>query len=136
MNYYNEFQSLTEEQQDSINQYIIDKTPEFISELGELGEFVNVLDIANHGCASGSYLPAVIYYDAYKHVFLNHYHEPMLNYIKQSGFELEDFNLNKGIKELACYICCLVVELFAQNLLIELENMIEQYVEDNNNNEE
>lgn len=84
---------------------------------------MTVASICNGGCASGSYMPAVTYYQALR--TMSDYGDEVLQYIEQMAELPNPFETFEEISwsGMACYFLSMAVELWAGDIMAQLENL-------------
>jgi len=87
----------------------------------QLGDTYNIADIAEHGCVSGLYMPAVEYATA--RATMGEHGDAVIEYIESI---VGDVELGKHDSWSALCVKCLsmAVELWCQSQLVELDNAI------------
>ena len=91
----------------------------------------SIRDICRGGCASGSYMPAVTYYDALR--TMSEHGDEVLSYIwEQLGEVPASTDDDSGLSwsRLACHYLSLAVELWASSIECELDDADEHEVEE------
>ena len=102
-----------------IAEYLEDNQPEWITE--QL-DYHQVEDIATYGCASGSYMPAVTYYQALQ--TMNEHGDEVLDYLNNyHGDELPDPPSDSSWGGIAVHYLSLAVECWCHSALCEMEGL-------------
>ncbi len=82
---------------------------------------MTVASICNGGCASGSYMPAVIYYRAID--TMSEYGDDVLQYIDDALGELPRIPNGESWGGMACLFLSCAVELWASDIMAQLEEL-------------
>ena len=82
---------------------------------------MTVASICNGGCASGSYMPAVTYWQA-NDTMANH-GDDVLDYIHETLGELPQPPKFESWRGMACFYLSYAVELWAGDIMAQLEEM-------------
>lgn len=82
---------------------------------------ITIASICNGGCASGSYMPAVRYYDALR--TMSDHGDDVLQYIDDVMGELPAVPKGESWAGMACFFLSYAVELWAGDIMGQLENM-------------
>ena len=82
---------------------------------------MTIASICNGGCASGAYMPAVTYYRA--NDTMAEHGDEVLDYIHNTLGELPEPPHFESWKGRACFYLSLAVELWAGNIMGQLENL-------------
>ena len=82
---------------------------------------MTVASICQGGCASGSYMPAVTYYQALR--TMSDYGDDVFYYIEDTLGELPNPPSGESWRGMACFYLSRAVELWAGDIMGQLENL-------------
>lgn len=82
---------------------------------------MTVASICQGGCASGSYMPAVTYWQALR--TMSDRGDDVLEYIEDSLGELPNPPSGESWRGMACFYLSYAVELWAGDIMAQLENL-------------
>lgn len=82
---------------------------------------MTVASICNGGCASGSYMPAVTYWQA-NDIMANH-GDAVLDYILDALGSIPPADRNESWSGMACFYLSTAVELWAVDMMMQLEDL-------------
>ena len=128
--YHDKYEALNLANLDELQEYIIKLNPEWLEQLGTIECFLTLASIAQGGCASGAYMPAVTYYTA-KQALFSELGEDMANYAINFLAEVDSLDqvaihLEDGIQYMAAYLASVAVETWAYEIEQDVLNKIDE----------
>lgn len=135
--YHDKYDALNAANQDELAEYIIEQNPEWLEQMSNIEYFTTLASIAQGGCASGAYMPAVTYHSAKMALFCE-LGESMVEYAVDFLAEIDSLDqvaiqLKDGVQYMAAYLASVAVEAWVyeveQDVLDKIDELLAEQAE-------
>lgn len=132
--YYDSYNDLTPANQATIDKMVLDSNPDWLVSLEPISSFHELAAIAEGGCESGAYMPAVTYYTAKAAVFENSDIEEyaIKNLEACDCFDGLTEAAKKGVASYCVYLCSVAVESYVNSVLDDIQAAISDLLDEQN----